>query len=178
MKNKWPVAGIVAGFLVFIWGAVSHMALNIEGFIQPLPDEAPVIDVLQKHIKSQGVYFIPNEMDPVKLEERVKNTPRALLVFVPAGTPYVFANTLATQLLLDLVCGLLAAYLFLLARAALLTTARRLTFCGLLGVFPALAVTAPYWNWYGYPATSIVSGAIEYGVSGLLFGFVFIKLLR
>lgn len=178
MLNKWPTAGVIAAIVVFIWGVVTHMAFNIESYVKPIPNEEAIFAALQASVKDPGLYFYPNEMDPAKMENRVKTAPRGLLAYTPAGTPFSFGQSLGIQFATDLACGLLAAFLFSLAAPSLHGLGQRLLFTALLGVFAAVAVVAPYCNWYGFPAAALVTTLIEQGGGGLLAGFVFAKLIK
>ena len=178
MLNKWPVAGVIAAIAVFMWGGITHMAFNIDTYVKTIPNEEAVFAVLQANIKEPGAYFYPNEMDPTKLETRVKTAPRGMLTYTPAGTPFSFGQTLGIQFGTGLICALLAAFLYSLAAPALKSLGQRLLFTTLLGVFAVFAVQAPFWNWYGFPAASLVSGVVELGVGGLLSGLVFAKLIK
>lgn len=178
MLNKWPVAGLLAGIVIFFWGGLTHMAFNIESYIQILPNEAAITAVLQENLKSPGVYVFPGEMDPAKYEERTKTSPRGMLTYFPTGTPFSFGQSLAVQAGIDVIYGLLAAFLFSMAAPALAATGRRLLFTTLLGVVGVVAIHLPYVNWYGFPAVSILTNLLDQGVASFLAGLVFIKLLK
>jgi hypothetical protein len=178
MWNKWPVAGLVAGFLIFMWGGLTHMAFNIDSYVKTVPNDEALLAVLQSGLKEPGVYFYPNEMDPEKLEARAKTAPRGILTYTPAGTPFSMGQSLAVQAVADVVCALFLAFLYSMAAPGLRTTAQRILFPTLIGIFTVFAVQVPYWNWYGFPAASIATGFLEQGVSGLIAGLVFWKLLK
>ena len=178
MLNKWPVAGLIAGIVLFFWGAITHMAFNIESYIKPIPNEPAAIAALQSHLKDPGLYFYPNEMDPAKMEERVKTAPRGLITYTPAGTPFSMGQSLGVQCASDILCALIAAFLFSMAAPSLTSLPQRLIFTTLLGLFAVAAIQIPYWNWYGFPLASIGTAVIEQGIGGVLTGFVFAKLLK
>jgi hypothetical protein len=178
MFNKWPIAGLVAGFVVFMWGGLTHMAFNIDNYFKTFANDDAVVAALTAHAKEPGVYFYPNEMDPAKMEIRAQTAPRGLITYTPAGTPFSMGKSLAVQCATDMVCAILLAFLYSMAAPGLRTTGQKLLFPALIGVFTVLAVQVPYWNWYGFPAGSLVSGVLEQGVAGLLSGLVFWKLLK
>ena len=178
MWNKWPVAGLVAGFLIFMWGGLTHMAFNIESYIKGVPNDDAFATVVQAGIKESGLYFYPNEMDPAKLEVKAKTSPRGLLTYTPAGTPFSMGQSLGVQGVTDVICALFLAFLYSMAAPGLRTTGQKLLFPTLIGVFTVFAIQVPYWNWYGFPAASIASGIVEQGVAGLIAGAVFCKLLK
>lgn len=178
MLNKWPVAGVLAGLVLFFWGSFTHIALNIEGYIKPVPGEPAVLAALQANLSAPGAYFFPNEMDLGKMEALVKTTPRGLLLYSPPGTPFSMGQSLGIQCAGDIVVGLLIAFLFTMAGPGLGSLSRKLLFSSLLGVLSIFAIQVPYWNWYGFPAASIATGLVEQAVGGLLIGFVLAKLLK
>ncbi|MFN0106212.1 MAG: hypothetical protein ACKV2U_29495 [Bryobacteraceae bacterium] len=117
-------------------------------------------------------------MDPAKIELRVQTAPRGLLTYTPAGVPFSFGQSLGVQFGIDLIYGLVAAFLFSMAAPSLNGMGQRLLFTALLGIFAVFAIQAPYWNWYGFPMASVITAVFEQGVSGLLAGLVFAKLIR
>jgi hypothetical protein len=178
MLNKWPTAGVIAGIVLYFWGAVTHMAFNIDNHIQPVPNDAAVIEALQGSLKEPGVYFYPNEPDPEKLGELTKTKPWGLVTYSPAGKAFSMGSSLGVQFGLDLGCGLIAAFLFSMAAPALGGMGRKLLFTVLIGLFATVAIQGAYWNWYGFPAVSVLTSAFEAGVGCLLMGLVFAKLIK
>ncbi len=60
MGKKIVLGGIVAGIVVFIWGAISHMVLGLgEIGIKGLPNEDAVLSVLKANATESGFYFFP-----------------------------------------------------------------------------------------------------------------------
>ena len=178
MLNKWPAAGFLAAIAIFVWGSITHMAFNIDSHVKALPNEDAVLTALQANVKEPGMYFYPNEMDPMKLETRAKTAPRGILTYTPAGTPFSFGQSLGMQFGTDLICALLVAFLYSQAALALKSLGQRLLFTTLLGVFSVFAVQAPFWNWYGFPTAALISGIFEQGTGGLIAGLVFAKLIK
>lgn len=178
MLNKWPIAGLIAGILIFFWGGLTHMAFNIESYIKTVPNEETLFAFMQANLKEPGVYFYPNEMDPAKLEARVKTAPRGIFTYTPAGVPFSMGQSLGVQATTDIIGALIAAFLFSMALPALASLSQKLTFTTLLGIFTVVAIQVPYWNWYGFNAMSICTGFIEQGVAGLIAGLVFAKLIK
>jgi hypothetical protein len=44
MLKNWPVAGILAGLAVFLWGAIAHMALGLgDSALKQLPQEEALL---------------------------------------------------------------------------------------------------------------------------------------
>ena len=57
-------AGIVAGMVVFAWGAFSHMVLPLGTIgIHSLPDEEAITSAFRHGIARPGFYFFPGVAD-------------------------------------------------------------------------------------------------------------------
>lgn len=177
--NKWPVAGILAGIGVFVWGAITHMALGIEQkSISTFSDEAAVTAVLKEKVAQPGFYFFPNEQDPEKMAARVKTSPRGVLLYTPAGVPFSFPASLGTQFVLDILSGVILAWIF---SVAIGDPKRKI--CGpclgaVVGLFSVAAILLPWWNWYGLPVSMVASGVIEQGVGFGIAGWILGKLIK
>jgi len=163
MTKRIIIGGILAGLAMFMWGAVSHMALGLqESGIKQFANDAPVVAVLKSEIKEPGFYFFPG-MDTSpnmakdqkaaaqqKWVEKYQAGPRGILVYHPDGQQAMSPKQLGLQLMATIVAGLVAA--FLLAQASgLRSYGCRLGTVALMGLLPFFMVNFPYWNWYGFP---------------------------
>ena len=60
MTKRIIIGGVLAGLAMFMWGAVSHMALGLqESGIKQFANETPVLAALKSEIKEPGFYFFP-----------------------------------------------------------------------------------------------------------------------
>src|SRR5580693_2568498 len=58
--GKVLVGGLLAGIVVFFWGAIAHMALPIGTMgIRPIPDEGKIVAALKDSIREPGFYVVP-----------------------------------------------------------------------------------------------------------------------
>ena len=184
MTKRIIIGGILAGLAMFMWGAVSHMALGLqESGIKQFANEAPVLAALKSEIKEPGFYFFPG-MDTSpnmtkeqkaaaqkKWEEKYLAGPRGILVYHPDGEQAMSPRQLGLQLIATILAGLVAA--FVLAQASgLRSYGRRLGTVALMGLLPFFMVNFPYWNWYGFPGRftlmELVDKLIELFVAGLV----------
>ncbi len=171
------VAGIIGGIIVFIWGAVAHMALPIgqAGFKTPVQQEA-VLGALGQSATSEGVYMYPS-MEPEKwgdeaamkaFTEQSKGKAYALVIYQPGGNPAV------ASMVPNLIKQLITVYLAALIVAWVLASTpwsfgRRVMASAALGLFGWLIVNVPYWNWYLFPI-DFTLGALAEQVIGWLLG--------
>ena len=162
---------------IFVWGAISHMALPLgEVGIQTLPDDSAITTFLKDKIKSPGLYLYPGEKDMSKMEQILKERPRGLLTYTPAGTPFSMGASLGVQCLIDILVGLLLAYL--LSKAALPGLGEKLLFSVMLILFATTFYLAPYCNWYGFPIAFVLANTIDGIISGVIGALVVTKWMR
>lgn len=179
MNTRLLSAGLAAGMAMFVWGAISHMALPLgEIGIQSLPDEAAVAAVLKDKVKDAGLYLYPGEKDMSKFEQVVKDRPRGLLTITPAGTPFSMGSSLGVQCVNDIFIGLLLAWLLSKAAASLAGLGAKLCFASVLAIFATLAYLGPFWNWYGFSAAFVVAGAVDAVVACVIGTLVIVKIMR
>src|SRR5262249_12983925 len=162
--KKILLPGILGGLLVFIWGAVSHMALPIgEMGLKTLPNnEDAVLTAMKSSVQQPGLYLMPGFDMSRKQTEAEKNAwkakyeagPTAFLVYQPTGTKVMSPGQLIRQALFNILGGLIAALIISVTVASL---AMRGVMVMLMGVFAWLEISAPYWNWYRFPGSFTVA---------------------
>ena len=169
------LGGILAGVVVFVWGAISHMLLPLGqmGF-KEMPDEAGVVGAMKGGISEPGLYFFPG-MDmsrkPTKEEEAAWNAkyeagPRGILIYHPTGETPMSPKNFALQLGGVVVAGLVAAMIVSMVGGPF---AKRMLVAPMLGLFAWLVISVPYWNWYGFPPDFTLAAGID-AVAGWFLG--------
>jgi hypothetical protein len=173
--KKVLLPGILGGLLVFVWSAISHMLLPIGamGFKWLPNNEGPVLEAMKSNIQEPGLYFMPGHdmsREPTAEEMRkYEEGPTAFLVYNPTGEKAMSPWQLVRQALFDILCGLIAAFI-ISATVASLTT--RVIMVMLMGLFAWLAISAPYWNWYRFPAAFTIGEGLDSVIGWLLAGFL------
>ena len=67
MNRRVILAGVLAGLTVWVWSAISHMALPLgEIGVQPLPNEAAMLESIDESVKANGLYFFPFEQGQMR----------------------------------------------------------------------------------------------------------------
>lgn len=174
------VAALIGGIVMFLWGAVAHMALGLgnPGIHQPVNEDV-VLSTLHQGLGSEpGVYILPS-IDPAKMHDKAtmeaysaksKVSPYAWVVYLPQGEdlsnmtqqlPRQWASDTLASLALAFVMGL-AAFSFV----------KRLGIAIAAALFAWLSTLVPYWNWYRFPTELTVAALIEQLVGWLLAGAV------
>lgn len=174
------IAAIFGGIVMFVWGAVAHMALGLgnPGIHQPVQEDAVLSTLHQGLGEEAGVYILPS-LDPHKFGDpaavgayaaKSTSSPYAWVVYLPHGEnlidmhrqlPRQWASDTLAALALACVMGL-SAFGF----------ARRLCIAGAAALFAWLSGQVPYWNWYRFPATFTTALLVEQLIGWLLAGAV------
>lgn len=187
MTGRTLLAGILAGVTVFVWSFASHMLLGIgEVGIREIPNEVAVLGAMQSSIQAPGFYYFPGmgkpqsevtEADQKLWDEKYKTGGHGILVYSPGGKAFNFPGALGMEFLTNVLAGLIAA--FLVSNAAGLTSfAARTAFVGSMGLFSAIDVHAPYWNWYDFPTNYTLAQAVDGLVAWTLAGAVLALMIK
>ena len=112
-----------------------------------------------------------------RAEEKYRTGPNGILIYRPQGGDALSPKQLLTQLGVDIVALLVAAWL--LAQATgLAGFGARVFFVMLLGLLPTLVVNLPYWNWYGFPTNYTLAQLGDHVVGFLAAGLVLGGLIK
>ncbi len=181
---KVVLGGLLAGIVVFFWGAFSHMVLPLGKMgVHQITNEESVIGAVRDSVREPGFYFFPgrdmskqaSESEERVWMEKVKKGPVGVLIVQPSGGEAMSPRQLGTELATNVVSALLAAFLLTSVRSGYWG---RVLFVTLLGVFGFLTISVPYWNWYGFPADFTAAEAIDQSVGWLLAGLVLAGIIR
>jgi len=176
--------GLLAGIVVFFWGAFAHMVLPLGKMgVHRIPNEEPVIGAMRDTIHEPGFYFFPgkdmsgqvSESEEQAWQSKVKQGPVGVIIIRPSGGEAMSPRQLRTELATNLVSALLAAFLLTFVRTGYWG---RVLFVTLLGVFGFLTISVPYWNWYGFPADFTVAESIDQVAGWFLAGLVLAAIVR
>lgn len=180
------VAGVVAGIVVFCWGAVSHMLLPLGhmGFREPMNEDA-VLSAVRGSFDEAGIYYLPyvspEQMgDEAAVEawaRKASNSPYVFAVYQPSiqGDPRAMGRQLGTQFVIDVLGGVITAF-FVVAVAS--GFGARVLWGGVLGAFSWLTLSASYWNWYRFPWDFTFASLIIQVVAWALAGLVVAAIMR
>lgn len=180
--KKIVFAALAGGLVVFVWGAISHMALPIgEMGLKNLPDEPAVLSALGASIPEPGLYFYPGldmktatEEEQAAWAEKVKNGPSGLLLYRPNGGEAMSPRLLGGELFSNILAAWIAAIVVAMISAPF---GRRVLVVGLLGLFAWLSLSASHWIWYGFPTAFVGAELIDQVIGWLLAGLVIAKIV-
>ena len=181
--------GVLGGLILFIWGAVSWMALPWHtSTLHKFKNEAEVEEVIAKNSPRSGVYILPNphrhepgasleEMDRREAEgnEKIRKGP---LIFVSArlGTGDSMGLLMAKSLAIQMAAALLVTWMA--SSASGLGYFRRVLFVTVFGLAAGVVGHLPHWNWWGFSEAFTMAEAADLVIGWLLAGLVIAKILE
>jgi hypothetical protein len=178
------IAAVLGGIVMFMWGAFSHMVLNMYGTsMKQAPNEAAVMAALKENIKEPGWYFVPGmdmtrqptDEEMAAFTEKHKAGPTAAIIYNPTGSDIMTPTQLGTELVSNIAAAFMAALILSFAavgffRGAVITT--------LIGVAGWLSINASYWNWYQFPTGFVTAELIDQAAGWFLSGLVIAFIMR
>ena len=166
---------LVGSFVLFVWNAISWMALPYHGdMLHTIPDTA-IEQVLQNGLpKGSGIYHYPGLDDP-EAEAKVMEGPRIpFMVYLAESTsmydPVTFLKSFTFNILSAF---LLLIILSKLADPSLSATLLTSSLCGLLAGFSS---DFPQTVWYMFPYEHAIINTIDHIIAFGLAGIVMNKL--
>jgi hypothetical protein len=178
------LGGLVGGIVVFMWGAVSHMATPIgEMGIRQIANEEKVVGAVKDSIREPGFYFFPgidhsktlSEAEQKAWEDKIKQGPTGVLVIHPEGGEAMSPRQLSTEFGTSVVAALLAAIVLTQVRSGYLG---RVLVVTLMGIFGFVSINISYWNWYGFPTDFTTGAALDEIIGWFLGGLVLAAIVR
>jgi hypothetical protein len=172
------VAALIGGIVMFIWGAVAHMALGLGNVgIHPPAHEDAVLTTLHEGLGTEpGVYILP-WLDPNAMHDKAavktygdkaKASPYAWVVYMPQGEDTTdMSKQLPREWASDTLSALALAFVMGLAG---LGFRRRLAVAAAAAMFAWLSTMVPYWNWYRFPLDFTQAALVEQLIGWLLAG--------
>jgi hypothetical protein len=160
--------GVLAGVVLFVWGAFSWMALpwhtaTLHHFI----DGQAVSNGLVANALQSGIYVTPMGQDKTQ----------QAFIFASVhlqGMPLSMMPALIVSLLIQMIAAILVAYL--LSKTSGLTYYKRVKFVVTFALAAGIVTYLPYWNWFCFDTTYTLVMMTDLLPGWLLAGLVLAKL--
>ncbi|MBF6023879.1 hypothetical protein [Lysobacter niastensis] len=172
------IAGVIGGIVMFIWGAVAHMALPIGEMGVKVPtQQQAVLDAIGPTTAGEGVYMYPS-VGPETMKDaaamqkfagETRGKPYAFVVYQPGGNPIMqsMVPNLVKQLVTCILAALVAAWVLSLGAWGF---ARRVMVAGAMALFGWISLGVPYWNWFMFPSSFTIGSLLEQVIGWLIAG--------
>lgn len=176
--KKVLLPGIIGGLTVFVWSFISHMVLPIGdmGVKAVTVNDEVIISAMKSNMQEPGLYMLPGvDMKTATAEQQTawqakwQAGPTAFIAYSPTGGEAMSPGQLLRQLLFQILCALIAAFIISATVASLVNRALMVM---LMGVFAWLTVNVPQWNWYGFPVSFTIGQGLDHLIGWLIGGLV------
>lgn len=178
------LAAIVGGFIMFIWGAFSHMVLPFErDALKPIPNEAAVLSTMGSNLTAPGMYAFPwidmsGKVPPAQQQEwnqKLASGPSGLLIYRPNGGESMSPR----QLVSEFVSCVLAAFFGVLILIQLPGGfGRRVLSMAAIGIAAWLSISVSQWTWYGFSTPFLIGDLADQFGGWLLAGIGMAMLIK
>lgn len=184
MAKRVVIGGILGGLTMFLWLFVAHDLLPLgELGVQEIANDGPVLTAMQAAIPQAGLYLFPgmglgpnptmqqrNAAMPAHMK-KYEQSPHGILVYHPASGAFNFGAALTKEGVINLLEGLLAAWLLSYAAAGRKYSGRA-GFVVILGVLASVVTNLEYWNWYDFPGNYVAGYMVTQIIGFTLVGLV------
>jgi len=165
MKIRYLVLGtLAAGITLFLWGAISHMAIPWEDLaLRGFKDDRALVEAIKVQTPSNGMYFAPQGVFvAVSLTPDLANKTQSL------------GPSLIRQLFIEFAVGFVLSLILLWTPVR--TAIGAASLFGLMGIAAGIEQLLPQWNWYGFSGIfttlEFFDLVIGWALAGLVLGFL------
>jgi len=186
MTKKAIVGGLLGGLTLFVWGAISHMALPLgEAGVRtiPAPAEDAVVAALKGAMSERALYIFPGldmkhagEAEQKAWQAKYDAGPAGIVVFDPKPEGSM-PRWLGIELAGTILAALMAAIVILHVPASV-GLLRRALLVALLGLLEGFDIDVSQWNWYSFPTAYMLAQLVDHVVGWFLAGLVLARVCR
>ncbi len=169
MKKK-IISAVLGALILFIWNAISWMALPFHGqSLKSIPEGAIDMELLRSTLEEDGIYHYPG-LDAEDMAAKLATGPRIPFMVYKQGPTSAFDPM---SFLGNLLLNLLSATVIILVLSKVTKGSKSdiIMACLLMGVLVGVTSDLPQMNWYMHPfsyaATNIMDHIIGFGLLGL-----------
>ncbi len=178
MRHTIIKCGLIGGFILFIWGAVSWSVLPWQkGQMNSFSSEKEVRSAISDNVSGSGLYILPNlqkyAYNPDELaaaKDRISEGPYIVAAVSANGRNPSMAGSAVASLILKIVSACIVTWL-LLRTVHPLDYHKSVKFITVIGILIALSANLPYVIWFGFPGGFAMGSIIE-----IVFGWFFAAL--
>ncbi len=174
---RYVKAGIVGGLILFIWGAISWMALPYHHqSLNNFTNEKAVADVIQANAPHSGMYFMPTWQQGAQANSPQPSSGPMMLASVHLqGKGSIVLSTLIS-LLTQIVAAIFVAWL--LSKATGSGYFGKLSFVVVFALAAGIVTHIPYWNWFCFDTKFTLLEMSDLVIGWFLAGLVMARMCR
>jgi hypothetical protein len=183
---KTILAGLVGGAVLFVWGFLAWAVLPIHmSTVSAIANEDAVVAALQPSLTTRGVYFLPT-MPPSSAtpevrqayEAKYRRGPVGMIIYSPEGMDPMMARQMIIGFVISFLSAALVAWFLTRSTAYTASYFGRVAYCGMFGIFLAVAQNLMTWNWLCEPNGWATGWVIDSIVGWTLVGLVIAAMVK
>lgn len=176
------LAAIVGGFLMFVWGAFSHLVLPFEReALKPVPNETAVLSTFGSNLTAPGMYAFPwidmsgkvPAAEQQAWNQKLANGPSGLLIYRPNGGESISPRQLVSEFVSNMLAALFGALILVQLPGSF---GRRVLSMAAIGIAAWLSISVSQWIGYGFSTPFLVGDLVDQ-FGGWLFAGVGMSML-
>ena len=178
--KKIIIASILGGLTIFVWGAISWVALPFhKTTIHSLTNEDAVVAALKAGGAATGAYMIPGFADSKEvMDAKAEAGPLVHIYYRNEGMPPMDPMFFIKGILLDIVVMWLAVMMLSKISWSLASYGNRVRFMAMIGLIIAIGVRLGDTIYFGYPFDFIILIAIDEVIAWTLAGLVVARIVK
>jgi hypothetical protein len=184
MIQKIMKCGLIGGFILFVWGAVSWTVLPWQkSQVKSFSDESNVRSAIRNNIDGSGIYMLPSfnhcqgKPDEIaSAKERMREGPFATITVMANGKNPSMVGGAVWSLIVKVIAACLVTWL-LLHSAHPHEYNKSVKFITMIGIVIAIAATLPYAIWFGFPGSFAITSMLEIVIGWFLASLAIARIL-
>ena len=188
MTKSLALGGLLGGFVLFVWGAVSYMVLPWHSMtLNKFKDEGAMVQALVANASESGMYILPNPHRQAQglTESQRKAAEEGDMKRMMEG-PFMFASVgltgtreMGPALLFNVIGNIVSALLvtWLLLQTASATYWRRAGFVVVIAFATAMIAHYPSWIWWRFSESFTLVELADLLIGWSLAGLVMAKIV-
>lgn len=183
--QKKALSIVLGGIILFVWNAISWMALPLHSnSMNNIPEAAISTDDLTTHLQEDGVYHYPGlptgdaSMNTKAIEEKLAKGPRITMMVYKSGPSALFdPGSFFLSFVFNIV---VAVFLFIvISKLSKKSASNIFSVSVFLALLVSFTTDMPLMAWYMFPLNytlaNIFDHIIGFGLVGMLYGYYSFK---
>lgn len=172
MLKKILIGGIVGGIIIYIWGAISWMALPWHKMIfQSFKSETAISQAINENAPQSGIYFLHSKQTQAQSDQP---TPKVFAAIDKKGMPSSITPQLISNLILQIIAACFVTFLVIQINSRCYF--QKLGFIFLFSLTAGMVTYIPDWSWFSFPINYTLVSIADLVIGWLLAGLFIAKI--
>ncbi|BDS07258.1 hypothetical protein NT6N_22980 [Oceaniferula spumae] len=172
------IATFTGALVAFFWGFITWMLLDWHT-PETFKDEAAVTEVITANAETHGIYMLPRPGDMSQDREAAFTKGPFVYAIIRPGSldrPWNMVESMLISFGINVLCCLVISVSVLRIRATRYIS--RASVGATLGLFAALSVVLPHWQWFETPGSHFLAEFLDPIIAYTLAGLVIAAIIK